>query len=124
MKITKTTESIKGRGEVTTFFVDGVAVATHRKFKEWFCTIKKGAPSNIRDRVKNARETSWIREGLEKVLGTTDFRVGYPTRSFTRVTETYDFYNDYPNTTWGYAGSALTVAKIKKLIEEFQSKQK
>lgn len=117
MKITKTTERVKGRGEVTTFFVDEIKVATCRKFQEWFCTVRNGAPSNIRDRTKTAKETSWNREGLSSVLKTNDFKIGYSSKPG-------DFNDDYPDTTWGYAGSLLTGAKIKKLITEFQEKTK
>lgn len=116
MKITRTTERIKGGKDLTTFFVDGTAVATCLKYREYFCTIKNGAPSNIRDRTKNAYDIKWIRQGLEKVLGTNEFSVGYKTRPG-------DFNDDYPDTTWGYPGSVLTNTKVKNAIEQYMCKE-
>lgn len=116
MKITKIVEKKYGK-EITKFFVDDVLIAESKKYKEWYCTIKNGTPSNIRDRMKFAKETNWNREGLVTVLGE-DVATHYSASKKKKAI----FQNDYPDLTWGDAGSSLTPAKIKACIEEFKKK--
>lgn len=113
MKITKTSEKRIGK-ETTKFFVDGVHVATTKKYQEWFCTVRNGQRSNIRDRMKTAKETSWERAGLIQVLG----------EAVTSQIETYNkknviFKDSHPDFSWGDSGSLLTAKQIKEKFEKY-----
>lgn len=117
IKITKTTERIH-RKEITTFFANGIKVATLATYKEYFCTVKNGAPSNLRDKIKTARDTSWNREGLAQLLGHNNFLIGRPTRLFSGLEKPTDpdFIDDYPDLKWGHPGKTLSSKTVKDLI--------
>lgn len=115
MKITKTKERIN-RKDITKFFVDGILIAICYQYKEFYCTVdKQGRPSNIRDRVKTAKETHWIKEGLKQLLGD-DVYGSHSTTTRKKLI----FNDDYPDLTWGYPGSLLTPKKIKQAIESYK----
>lgn len=116
IKVTTKIETVKQR-EVTFFFVDGIKIAECIKKQEWFCTLKKGTPSTIRDRVKTAYETKWNRDGLNEYFGTFP-SIGSPIR------KQPIFNDDYADTTWGYPGSRLTVSKVKQCIAAYKQIQK
>jgi hypothetical protein len=112
-----TTETVDKAGGITMVFysVDGVLIATAKKFSDWFCTIKNGAPSNIRDRVLKCREFTWNKEGLIKIIGHSNFTVGSRiTRSFNHITP--DFMNEHPDYTWGFTGTIPSKKSILELI--------
>ena len=117
MKITTTTTKSKGI-ETISYYIDNVLIAEAKKYSDWFCTIKNGVPSNIRDKVKKCRSFTWEKEGLIKVIGHSNFTVGSrSTRSFSHVNP--DFMDNYPDTTWGFSGS---IPSKKSIIELIQSK--
>lgn len=111
MKITTTTTKANGK-ETISYYIDNILIAEGKKYSDWFCTITKGRPSNIRDKVKKCRSFTWNKEGLVKVIGHSNFTVGSR-----RITP--DFMNNYPDTTWGFSGS---IPSKKSIIELIQSK--
>lgn len=113
MKITKTSEKRIGR-ETTKYFVDGVHVATTKKYQEWFCTVRNGQRSNIRDRMKTAKETSWERAGLIQLLGE-----GVKAQIETYNNKNVIFKDSHPDLHWGDSGSLLTAKKIKENFEKY-----
>lgn len=119
MNITKTVERIHGK-EVTKFFVDGIHVATCKKYQEWFCTIGKGGnPSTIRNKMKTAKETVWHSVGLIQLLGD-NVRQQIGSGSFYDKKVTF-FMDIHPDTTWGYSGSILSANTIKEKINAFRN---
>jgi hypothetical protein len=120
-KITVTKETIKV-GKVPGFmdeiyYVNGVKVCSNHPHMESFCSIGKGgAPSNIRDKSKRAVDVRWDRAGLIKLLGTSDFKIGSLSSLGGRAG---DFNDDYPDTTWGYPGRAITTTGVRSSIEDW-----
>ena len=110
-KVTSSTDRFGRKRETTDFFVNGIKVATTRKYRETYCTIKIGSLSNIRDKVKPAYATNWDRAGLEKILGTKSFTIG--------GRGSVDFRDGYPDTTWGDTGFAISMAGVKEAILNF-----
>jgi hypothetical protein len=113
MKITKTVEKKFGK-EFIDFYVDGVLIAKCRKYKEFYCTVKNGQRSNLRDKVKIAKETSWENDGLTTTLLGKDINPRSNKPYYSEV-----FMNDYPDFKWGYTGSILSPKKIKELFEQY-----
>jgi hypothetical protein len=117
MKFSQTVEkSIKG-GEITTFFIDGIKVAETKKKGDWFCTVKNGTRSNIRDKFKLSFTTTWNRAGLEQVLGRVP-EIGSSSRMAPIFNE------DYPDHMWGYAGSKLSMKQVKNCIAAYKQVEK
>ena len=82
--------------------------------KNFFCTVKNGVRSNLRDKLKTARSIDWIKEGLVEVTGVADIKIGI--RSIGKY---FDFVNQYSDYTWGSVPAALTNKSVKEIIEEF-----
>jgi len=115
----KTTITEINNSKVISYYIDDILIAQARKYSDWFCTIKNGTPSRIRDKVKKCKSFTWSKEGLIKVIGHSNFTIGSRyTRSFTHVTP--DFIDDYPDTKWGYSGS---IPSKKSIIELINSKK-
>lgn len=110
------TEKVDRSGGVTLIFytIDGIIIATAKRFSDWFCTIKNGAPSKTRDRVRKCREFTWHKEGLKTLIGHSNFTVG--SRTINHVTP--DFMNDFPDFTWGYTGTIPPKKTILELINK------
>lgn len=122
MKSLRTESQSKYGGiEFIDYYFNDVHIATARKYSDYFCTVDRhGRPSNIRNRTKKCRSFTWDRNGLIKVLGHSDFTIGSRySRSFNSVSP--DFMDDYPDTTWGYAGK---IPSKKTVFEIIQSKIK
>lgn len=116
LKITKHIIDHNRGGQTINYYCNKVLVAVAECYSDWFCTIKKGTPSNIRDKVKKCKKFDWEREGLIKVIGHSDFTVGCRyTRSFNHINP--DFMNTYPDTTWGDRGHIPSMQAIKEAIE-------
>lgn len=130
MKITKSVETVN-RKTVTKFFVDTILVAVCYQYKEFYCTVdRQGRPSNIRDRVKNAKETRWDLEGLKQLLGdavslaySASKHSSFRLKKTTSPTLPLIFKDDYPDLTWGYVGSILSPKKIKEAFEAYKQQQ-
>jgi len=93
------------------FFVNDIEVASYRKKRDWFCTIKNGRPSNIRDKIKDCHESNWDIDALRKILGD-KMPKKYRDSEFYKTEASAD-------TTWGYTGYKLTSTKVKELLEMY-----
>lgn len=89
MRITTSKETF-GKTTTTTFFADGVLVATMERRPEAFCSVKNGRRSVIRDTWKIANNVRWQYEAIKAVSPKFDFTIASPDLS------------------WGYAGEILT----------------
>lgn len=86
--------------------VNGIECCKVRKYMEYFCSIDKyGRPSNIRNKVKTAKQTSWDRANIRKIIGK------WPDREILR--------DSYPDTNYGYPGSMISFKQFKDLFESF-----
>lgn len=104
----------KTRAADTVYTVNGIIVATHRKYAEMFCSIKHGVRSNLRDTCKMAGSFSWDVKGLEDVTGK---HVGFIS---SRCGGSKFFRNVYPDTNWGSTGMLSCSAKyVREQIEAF-----
>jgi hypothetical protein len=93
----------------TVFYVNDMIICETFKRREAFCTIDKhGAPSNIRNKYKNAYNTNWYVNNIETLFK------HRPTKE--------DFKNSYPDLTWGNPGSMITIKGVKELLEKFHNK--
>lgn len=84
------------------FLLQGLVICTNRKYSEYFCSIKHGTPSNIRDVLKTARTTDWDISNLVKIIG---IPISYK-----------EFRGSHPDTTWGYVGSNINLLGVKSSI--------
>lgn len=99
----------------TEFLINGIVVCTMKKSREFFCTIKNGTRSNIRDKVKTAYYISWNISGLKEISGGKK-PIFYNIFKFN--TE-YDFKDSYPDLTWGDTGHSISAKKVKEDILKF-----
>jgi hypothetical protein len=100
-KITSEKVVAKNGGVTVKWFINGHHVNTSRKFRDSYCSIKNGRPSNIRDTSKVAMSSSWHKDGITKV---------FPDKPTIPK-------DDYHDTTWGYTGSVASKRDIQGLIE-------
>ena len=104
-KITKEESKIMGKKQII-FKANDIIIAYCSMYSEWFCTIKNGVPSNIRDKYKTAKETKWDYQGLKQLLNVDKI-------------DSKIFKNSYPDLTWGNSGEILNVKKISEILENF-----
>jgi hypothetical protein len=113
-KITTKEEPI-GKFEKSTktkYFCNDILFLTFTSGFDSYCSINKGVPSNIRNTVKKATNTSWDLNGLRSILGE-DVTIGTKRRPG-------DFNDDYHDTTWGYTGpSKPSLSYIHKKFKEY-----
>jgi len=88
------------------YTVNGIEICRVKKYGEDFCSRgSRGEPSNIRDTRKMAYETNWSYSGIEKLTGL--------------IYDKNYFKDDYPDTTWGYVGSMISMKDAKDRIIGF-----
>mgnify|MGYP000287667847 CR=1 FL=1 len=97
MKFSSSKATVRG-AVVTTFYVNGLEVATCAVGRDSYCTTKNGVPSNIRNQTKRCVRASWNRSNLA-TLGVTN-----PPRI------------SGPDLKWGYTGEAITMKMVKELF--------
>lgn len=107
--IEKKTNPKTGENKGEIMKINGVLVCETTRGGDYFCTIKNGTPSNIRDKFKKTAETSWKLKGIEIVTG---FKPKYALKGG-------DFRNITYDTTWGDTGAALTSTNVKDQISAF-----
>jgi len=107
IKFVFTQENILNKhNEITgkNYFVNGIKCCYVSKYGEYFCSIKNGRPSNIRDTFKTARKTSWDRNILKIINKPWDKNI---------------LQDYYPDTTWGSTGTAISFKEFKNLVQTF-----
>lgn len=104
-----TSKKTVNRGETRTeIFVNGFLVGIHNKRSDWFCTVKNGCPSRIRDKVKTCHIWHWNFSGLIEALGeekALEFKKANPVEG--------------PDFKWGFSGAYHTVSSIKAALQNF-----
>jgi hypothetical protein len=93
-----------GGRSYTQYIANGEIIGTYVEFTEWFCTVKNGTLSKIRDHTKSASASSWDEIAIKELTGNQTFT------SSNRDASTI-LKNDYPDTTWGYKGPRRISAK-------------
>ena len=84
------------------YLLNDIRICQVKKYNEYFCSIKNGRPSNIRDTTKLAKSTTWSYSGLKQII----------LKPYNRNT-----LNDiYPNTTYGYSGRMISFKEFKDII--------
>ncbi len=119
MKITKVIHDQKRVGLFTEYYINDILFLTIKEYKEYFCTVKNGTPSNIRDRVKSAREIIWHRQGLVLITKNENITVGSRSKSRGFYDRMPNFLNEYPDLNFGHVPSKPSLKTIKELIEQY-----
>ena len=83
-----------------------------KKYPEYFCSIKNGVRSNIRNIVKVASRLDWNQENLKTICNN-------PNISTYKSSGEGSFKDGYPDTSWGYTGPEMPTTKsILERIKE------
>jgi hypothetical protein len=95
------------------FYANGIEICRNTMYMELYATIQKGGmPSNLRGKSKKSCDRKWNVAGLEKLLGTRSFKIRSKGNDA-------DFYESYPDTTWGDPGTPITLTAVKAQVEGF-----
>lgn len=94
MKLIKKQEIIGSRTKIS-FYVNGIHIATAERYSDWFCSIKNGVRSNLRNQIKKCSKFTWSKIGLVQLLGHDSFTIG------SSYIGNYSFMESFPDTTWG-----------------------
>jgi hypothetical protein len=90
------------------FLLDGKPVAVHTRGWDYYCSIKNGTRSRLRDKMKRADRFSWNFTTLRELLGdkfsSADFRISGPDHS------------------WGYTGDWFNAKGIKEHLTAILSR--
>lgn len=104
-KVTSEKTHERGNTVVTTWFVNGINVATCKNGTDLYCSVKDGRRSMLRDRRRPTKETNWNYTGITELgIDIIDCKI---------------FRNDYPDLTWGYTGSVLTKKQIVEIFSKY-----
>ena len=112
-KITKEVidSNSKNKKEIN-FYCNGLLIGTYKKYPEYFCSIKNGVRSNIRNIVKVASRLDWNQENLKTICNN-------PNISTYKSSGEGSFKDGYPDTSWGYTGPEMPTTKsILERIKE------
>ena len=99
---------------VINFYCNNIFIGQYKKYSNYFCTIKNGSPSNIRNQVKICYDLSWNIENLRKITENQNLKSN-------KRSANGPFIDDYPDTTWGYVGPKCPTNKeiLEKLKESY-----
>lgn len=107
MKITIKKSEWLGK-EIKEYFANGILVARHEKHNEWFCSVKNGQRSRIRDKMKKANYFRWNYQGLCELC-----------KDSPVVEDPNDFKIEGPDLSWGFTGAYLNSKQIKEILSKY-----
>lgn len=87
------------------YYINDIEIVTTTKSQKYFCTVKNGKRSRIRDKIKNAYSVNWNYNRLIELLK--DKKL------------IKNFKNDYPDLQWGYQGLILNKKKIEEIFSKY-----
>lgn len=108
MKIISIKTEVNSKNTKIEWFVNGIKVAECKTGWDWFCTVKNGVRSNLRDKIKRTFSTDWNFDGLTALGIKMD-------NTITRA----DFNDTYPELNWGYQGSILTKKSLQEKLDKY-----
>lgn len=94
------------------FKINGIEIVSYEKGSDYYCTIKNGSPSKIRDKHGITNEVSWDIQGLKQILGEDKFPKNWRDSLFYQT-------SGGPDLTWGYKGPTITQEVIKGIINYY-----